>query len=175
MSVRDKLLHLTCDLQAPAVSNNSSDLQCHEGSRVADRWSCVRLMARFASILISNSRILINLKACWKRKLRYANKIGNYITFDTNLLHESFINYCCDMFRPQCSAIFREIKILCSLYFNLLGRSFTHMTIIIFKVEIKVLKHLTLVYTIQNISVSILIIILISPSGQAVLELFCWD
>ena len=49
------------------------------------------------------------------------------------------------------------------------------MIIVIFKVEIEVLEHLTLVYTIQNTSDSILVIILISPSDQAVLELSCWD
>ena len=43
-----------------------------------------------------------------------------YITFNTNLLHVVFINYCSDMFRPKFLAIFRELASLSSLDVNLL-------------------------------------------------------
>ena len=77
-------------------------------------------------ILITNRPIIINARRAltimvalmlrqvvgFYSRFQFKN-MGNaqtaiYIIFNTNLLHNIFINYCSDMFWPQFFAIFRE-------------------------------------------------------------------
>ena len=78
-----------------------------------------------------NSRTVINLTAHGKGNLGHANRTRNCVTFGTNWLYKGFVNYCCDVLRPLFSVIFRDITILCSLYFNLFCRSVARVIIVI--------------------------------------------
>ena len=72
-------------------------------------------------------------ETCWAVFKRQAINLRNYCIW----LVDSFDccrfilnNYCCDMFRPQFLAIFRELVILCGLCVNWLGGSCNKITII---------------------------------------------
>ena len=69
-----------------------------------------------------------------------------YIIFNTNLLHNIFINYCSDMFWPQFFAIFRE-HIWFVKYAAYMWTYLAAVLHIWLKLKLK-LKSLKLVYTI---------------------------